>query len=199
MLLNSSRLFGCPVLSLHLGGPIGNVTGEIIDPNELKIIALKVKGPQAGRGEYGDILDVRSIREFSNIGMIIDSIDDLVSKGDVVKFDEIMDLNFAINGLNVKTKKGTKLGKVIDYIFDPETMTIMQFIVKRPVLKSFLDPELTINRSQISEVNDYELIVNDEEDKIKEKSKKQDFVPNFVNPFREGKFATNEASVEEDE
>ena len=27
----------------------------------------------------------------------------------------------------------------------------------------------------------------------------QDFVPNFVNPFREGKFATNEASVEEDE
>ncbi len=198
MLLNSSKLIGCPVLSLHLGGPIGSVVSEIVDPSELKIVALNVNGPQTGNGDYGDILDVRSIREFSNIGMIIDSIDDLVSKGEVVKFDKIIDLNFAVNGLNVVTKKGTKLGKVIDYTFDPETMTIMQFIVKRPLIKSFLDPELTINRSQIKEVNDYELIVNDEEDKIKEKAKKEDFVPNFVNPFREGKFATNEASIDDE-
>jgi sporulation protein YlmC with PRC-barrel domain len=116
-----------------------------------------------------------------------------------VRFDEVMDLNFAVVGLTVKTKNGTKLGKIIDYTFDPETMLIMQFIVKRPMIKSFLDPELTINRSQIKEVNDYEIIVKDEEEKIKAKAKKQDFVPNFINPFREGKFATNEASLEEDE
>lgn len=197
MLLNSSRLIGCPVLSLHLGGPIGTVVKEIVDPNDLKIIALKINGPQTGDGEHGDILDVRSVREFSNIGMIIDSIDDLVSYGDVVRFDKIIDLNFDIIGLNVKTKKGTKLGKVSDFTFDPETMEVLQFIVKRPLMKSFLDPELTISRTQIKEVNDYELIVNDEEEKIKEKSKKQDFVPNFVNPFREGKFATNEASIDD--
>lgn len=197
MLLNSSRLIGCPVLSLHLGGPIGTVIKEIVDPNDLKIIALKINGPQTGDGEHGDILDVRSVREFSNIGMIIDSIDDLVSYGDVVRFDKIIDLNFDIIGLNVKTKKGTKLGKVSDFTFDPESMEVLQFIVKRPLIKSFLDPELTISRTQIKEVNDYELIVNDEEEKIKEKSKKQDFVPNFVNPFRDGKFATNEASIDD--
>jgi len=197
MLLNSSRLIGCPVLSLHLGGPIGTVIKEIVDPNDLKIIALKINGPQTGDGEHGDILDVRSVREFSNIGMIIDSIDDLVSYGDVVRFDKIIDLNFDVIGLSVKTKKGTKLGKVSDFTFDPESMEVLQFIVKRPLIKSFLDPELTISRTQIKEVNDYELIVNDEEEKIKEKSKKQDFVPNFVNPFREGKFATNEASIDD--
>lgn len=198
MLLNSSKLIGCPVLSLHLGGPIGAVTSEIIDPNDLKIIALKVNGPQTGN-EYGDLLDVRSIREFSNIGMIIDSIDDLVSYGDVIKFDKIIDLNFNLIGLNVKTKKGTKLGKISDYTFDPNSMQIMQFVVKRPIMKSFLDPELIIGRSQIKEVNDYELIVKDEEEKVSKDSGKKDFVPNFVNPFREGKFATNEATVEKDD
>ena len=199
MLLNSSRLIGCPVLSLHLGGPIGRVTGEIVDPNDLKIIALNVDGPQTGDGDHGDILDVRSVREFSNIGMIIDSIDDLVSKGEVIKFDEIMDLNFNVIGLAVKTKKGKKLGKIVDYTFDPESMQIMQFIVKRPMMKSLLDPELVIGRSQIKEVNDYELIVKDDERKIQKESGKKDFVPNFVNPFRDSNLATNEATVEEDE
>ena len=199
MLLNSSRLIGCPVLSLHLGGPIGRVTGEVVDPNDLRIIAFNVDGPQTGDGDHGDILDVRSIREFSNIGMIIDSIDDLVSKGEVIKFDEIMDLNFSVIGLNVKTKKGKKLGKISDYTFDPETMQIMQFVVKRPFMKSFMDPELIIGRSQIKEVNDYELIVKDDEQKIQKESGKKDFVPNFVNPFRDSNLATNEATVEEDE
>ncbi len=198
MLLNSAKLIGCPVLSLHLGGPIGRVTGEIVDPNDLRIIALNVSGPQTGDGDHGDILDVRSIREFSNIGMIVDSIDDLVSKGEVIKFDEIIDLNFNVIGLNVKTKKGRKLGKVSEYTFDPESMQIMQFVVKRPFMKSFMDPELIIGRSQIKEVNDYEIIVKEEEEKIKKESGKKDFVPNFINPFRDSNLATNEAVVEED-
>ena len=197
MLLKSSRLIGCPVLSLHLGGPIGRVVSEVVDPENLKIIALNVDGPQTNDGEHGDILDLRSVREFSNIGMIIDSIDDLVSRGDVIKLDEIMDLNFNVIGLEVKTKKGTKLGKVIDYSFDPNTMEIVQFTVKRPLMKSFIDPELIIGRSQIKEVNDYELIVKDEEEKVKKESGRKDFVPNFVNPFRDGKLATNEATTKD--
>ena len=168
----------------------------IINPNDLKIMALRVDGPQTGDGEHGDLLNVSNIREFSNLGIIIDSIDDLVSDGDVVKLDEVIKLNFDVIGLNVKTKKGNKLGKVFDYTFNPESMLITQFIVKRPLLKAFLDPELVIGRSEIKEINDYELIVKDEEEKIKKDIKKQDFVPNFVNPFREGEFVTSESNLE---
>ena len=188
MLLNSNRLLGCPVLSLHLGGPIGVVSEIIINPNDLKIMALRVDGPQTSNGEYGDLLDISSVREFSNLGLIIDSIDDLVSDGDVIKLDDIIKLNFDVIGLTVKTKRGTKLGKVIDYTFNPESMLLAQFIVKRPLMKAFLDPELVIGRSEVKEINDYELIVKDEESKIKKDLKKQDFVPNFVNPFRDGNF-----------
>lgn len=197
MLISNSRLIGSPVLSLHIGGQIAQVTSEIIDPNDLKIIALNVDGPQTGDGEHGDILDVRSIREYSTLGMIIDSIDDLVSEEDVIKIAKVLALNFSLIGLTVKTKKGTKLGKIVDYTFDTETFSVMQLIVKRPVIKSIIDPELTIGRSEIKEVNDYEVIVKDEEDKIRKKATKQDFIPNFVNPFREGTFATSDIETKE--
>ena len=107
-----------------------------------------------------------------------------------------MKLNFSLIGLTVKTKKGTKLGKVIDYTFDSETFSVIQLIVKRPVMKAILDPELVIGRSEIKEVNDYEIIVKDEENKIRQRATKQDFVPNFVNPFKEGAFAPSETSEE---
>ena len=196
MLINGSRLIDCPVLSLHIGGQIARVTSEVIDPNDLKIIALNVDGPQTGDGEHGDILDTRSIREYSNLGLIIDSIDDLVLETDVIKISKVLQLNFSLIGLNVKTKKGTKLGKVIDYTFDTETFSVLQLIVKRPIMKSLLDPELVIGRSEIKEVNDYEIIVKDEEDKIRKRATKQDFVPNFVNPFRDGVFAQSELEEE---
>ena len=106
----------------------------------------------------------------------------------MIKLDNIIKLNFDVIGLTVKTKRGTKLGKVIDYTFNPESMLLAQFIVKRPLIKAFLDPELVIGRSEVKEINDYELIVKDEEAKIKKDLKKQDFVPNFVNPFRDGNF-----------
>ena len=51
-------------------------------------------------------------------------------------------------------------------------------------MKSLMDPELTIPRKEIIEVTDYKVIVKDEEKVIKEKAEKEDFIPNFVNPFR---------------
>lgn len=194
--MNGSKLIGSPVMSLHIGGQIARVVNEIVDPSDLKIIALDVDGPQTGDGEHGDILDTRSIREYSSLGLIVDSIDDFVLAEDVVKLQKVIELNFSLIGLAVKTKKGTKLGKVVDYTFDTETASVMQLIVKRPVMKSIIDPELIIGRSEIKEVNDYEIIVKDEEDKIRKKTMKQDFIPNFVNPFRDGAFATFETEEE---
>jgi uncharacterized protein YrrD len=72
MLINATKLIGFPVLSLHVGGPVAKVTSIIVDPNDLSIIAFKVDGPTIGRDDIGTILEASSVREFSNIGMIID-------------------------------------------------------------------------------------------------------------------------------
>ncbi len=60
MLINGSRLIGCPILSLHVGGAIAHVSDVIIDPNDLKIIGFRVSGSLV-RGEVGDVLPVDSV------------------------------------------------------------------------------------------------------------------------------------------
>ncbi len=192
MLINGSKLKSLKILSLHVGGPVASIKRAVIDPSNLKIIAFDVDGPIIHNGEAGNILDATDIREVANIGLIIDSADDLVAQEDVIKIDNIMKLNFDLVGLKVKTKSGSKLGKIEDFVLDTETFTIHQLIVHRPAAKAFLDPELIVPRDEIVEVNDYEVIVKDEKKAAKKKASApaKDFVPNFVNPFREPTFST---------
>ncbi len=189
MLVVGSKLLGFPVLSLHVGGEVARTRAPIIDPEGLKIIGYEIEGPLV-RGDVGDIMDVADVREYSNRGLIVDSTDEFVVRGDVVRMDKVMGLNFRLVGLKVETVDGRNLGKVADYTIDTDSFVVFQLIVKRPVMKAFLDPELTINRSQIVEVDDYKVVVKNEDEKVKVPAKKaaKDFKPNFVNPFREPAF-----------
>lgn len=183
MLVMNSRLISAPVLSVQAGGPIGKITSTIIDPNDLKIIAFRLEGPLVNRQQ--NLLDVRSIREYSNYGFVIDDIDELIGPDDVIKISDILKLNFDLLNLKVETKKGNKLGKVQDFTVTSEDFIVQQIIVKRPAVKALIDPELTISRKEIVEITDYKVIIKDEEKVLKQKAEKEDFVPNFVNPFRE--------------
>ncbi len=191
MLVNNSRLIGYPILSLHVGGRIAHIVETIVDPDTLKVIACRLEGPLIGE-EAGDILPVASIREFSRLGMIVDSADEFVNSDDIVRIKELLDYNFSLIGLKAETKKCKKLGKVSDFTIEPESWQVQQLIVQRPMMQSFIDPELTIARSQISEINDYKVIVKDSTAKSKSKAQKPaaNFSPNFINPFREPDFAT---------
>ena len=188
MLVYNSKLIGTPILSVQASGPIGSVGEPIIDPNSLKILAFRIAGPLVSGPE--NLLDINSIREYSNLGMVIDSIDELISADDVVKISKVLELNFSLIDLKVETKKGSKLGKVIDFTLSSEDFVVKQLIVKRPLMKSFTDSELVIPRSEIVEITDYKIIVKDEEKVIKARATKEDFIPNFVNPFREPGFAS---------
>ena len=182
MLIYHSKLSNFPVLSVQDSGRIATIVRPIIDPDNLQIIAFRAFGAIGENG--GNILDAKSIREYSNLGVVIDSRDEFVNDTDVVKIKNVLELNFDLIGLKVETKKGSKLGRIIDYTVTENDFLVQQVIVKRPTIKSFLDPELTIPRAEIIEVTDDKIIVKDEEKKIKERAMKEDFVPNFVNPFR---------------
>ncbi len=201
MLINGSHLLGFPILSLHVGGEVARVIESIIDPDNLKVIAFRVEGALVGRDGVGDILPVDGIREVSSLGFIIDSIDELVDGEEVVRIKKVLDLNFSLTGLKVVTKKHEKLGKVSEFVVIAEDWQIYQLIVQRPLMKSFLDPELIIPRSRILEVNDYEVIIKSEKEAAKTKTTTDasaDFIPNFVNPFREPDFAPDSRIVRSD-
>ena len=190
MLVLGSKLLNYPIMSLHVGGEIARTSEVVIDPDGLKVAAYTLTGPTIGNGEYGDILEVSDIREFSNLGMIIDSADVLVYRQDVIRLDRIMSLNFNLVGLRVVSEDGKKIGRVSDYTVDSNSFMVYQIIVRRPFIKSALDPELTINRSQIIEIDDYKITIRHEKEKIAIKEHPKEFVPNFVNPFREPNYAS---------
>ena len=182
MLTYNSKLIGTPILSVQASGAIASIAAPVVNPDNLKILAFKLQGPIVNAAN--NILDVKSVREYSPLGLVIDDNDELIGPEDVVKIKEVLALNFDLIGLKVETKKGSKLGKIIDFSLTSEDFTIQQIIVKRPTIKSFMDPELTIHRREIVEITDYKVIVKDEEKVIKARAAKEDFVPNFVNPFR---------------
>ena len=186
MILEASKLIGFRILSLRSGGVISTIESIIVDPNDLKILGFFLNKNTVSF-DSGAILDVRSIREFSHLGMIIDSDEELLNVGDVVKIDEMVKLNFQPINFKVKTQNKANIGTVMDYTVDVNDFYIQQLIVKRPILKSFIDPELIINRSEILEINDEAIIVKDElaKQKGREKLEQEEFVPNFVNPFRQ--------------
>lgn len=198
MLVHSSQLIGTTILSLQSSGPIGQIESVIIDPDTLKIVAFRLHGALISRSP-NNLLDVKSIREYSHYGMVIDSIDELVADDDVVKISEVLALNFDLIDLKVETKKHSRLGKISDYTVNPDDFMIQQIIVKRPPLKAFLDPELTISRKEIIKVTDDKIIVKDEEKVLKRRAEKEDFIPNFVNPFRGQDFIPIENNKKERE
>lgn len=183
MLVSANRLIGTPILSMQATAQIATVESAIVDPDTLKIIAFALGGGVVGKSP-AYILDVKSIREYSRYGMVIDSIDELVEPDDVIRISQVLGLNFSLIDLKVETKKGSKLGKITDYTVTDDNFTVQQIIVKRPFIKGLMDPELTIPRKEIVEVTDYKVIVKDEEKVIRARAEKEDFVPNFVNPFR---------------
>lgn len=182
MLIYANRLVGTPILSMQAAGNIGYISALVVDPDSLKIIAFYAHGATPSRTQ--NILDTKSIREYSALGAVIDSADEFVEKDDVIKISKVIDLRFSLIGLKVETKKGTKLGKIIDFTVTDDNFTVEQLIVKRPTLKSFLDPELTIPRTEIVEITDDKVVVRDEEKTIRARAENEDFIPNFVNPFR---------------
>lgn len=179
MLISVDDVIGANILSLHMTSRIGTVRDLIINPNNLEVIALVV---DRLRRSDEIVLPVASVREFSKMGLIIDSEDEFVGAGDVVKIAEIIKLDFQLKNLNVRTNSGKKLGYVKDFLLSTNDFAIERLVVHRPVLFSLSDAEFYIARSQIIKVTNRNLIV---EDLAEKNTEEEDFIPNFVNPFRQ--------------
>ena len=179
MLFPSDRLINIPVMGLQTGSELARTKSALIDPRNLKIVAYELIGHRLE--QQPSLLLIEDIREISDIGIIIDSSDEFIGVEDVIKIHEIYDLHFSVFDKIVKDEKNNKLGKVIDYSMEPSSFIIKQLIVKRPLLKSFSDTELVIDRTQIIEVNDTTIIINHDE---REPAPAERAVKAFANPFR---------------
>ena len=182
MLILASNLSNTPVMSLQTGSQLARTGRAIIDPSNLQILAYELKANTFLNQEM--LVRIADIRELSRVGFIVDSGEDFILPDDVFKIKEILDLNFNLLDLRVEDEKKRK---IIDYTISLSNFSVQQLIVKRPFIKSFSDPTLTIHRSQIIEINDNKIVIQSEEESVPQKSaeKTENFVPNYVNPFRD--------------
>lgn len=180
MLILGSRLKNLSVMGLQTGSELAVTKQAVIDPRNLSIIAYRVEGPLLGGAE--SYLRVEDARELSDIGFIIDSIDDFVAPDDVIKLREVLDLNFRIDGIKVIDEKRHTIGKVVDYTLEAGGFTIQQLTVKRPLIKRFNDTELLIHRSQITEITDTTIIIHSETEMPEHTAVSTP--GSYVNPFR---------------
>jgi hypothetical protein len=167
-------------MGLQTGSELARISRPVINPHNLEIVAYEVEGPLLDL--HPSLLRIADVREFSEIGIIIDSSDEFVSPDDIIKLSEIYNLHFTLEGMTVVNEKHRKLGKVIGYTIETGGFLIQQLSVKRPLLQSLNDTELLIHRTQITEINDHEIIVKSQATVPEPVS--QSVRTAYVNPFR---------------
>lgn len=192
MLLAFDRLIDIPVMSLQTGGQLARTKQPLINPDNLMIVAYELEGPSLDTTP--SFLRVADVRELSNLGMIVDSSEEFIGIDDVIKIREIYDLNFELIGKPVIDQKKHKLGKVIGYAVEPGSFLIKQLAVRRPLLKSFTDTELLIDRTQIMEISDSVIVIKNDERQPAPVKRAQEA---FTNPFR-GQSTRPTESIESD-
>jgi uncharacterized protein YrrD len=180
MLLAGSRLLNAPIMGLQTGSELARMREPVINPATLEIVAYIVEGPLLDKKP--SLLRIADVREFSDIGVIVDSSDEFVAPEDVIKLEEIYKLHFSPVGMNVIDEKRHKLGKVDGYTIETGGFVIQQLSVKKPLLKSFNEPQLLIHRTQITEINNDAIVVHSREKKpapVMQSVRSQ-----YANPFR---------------
>lgn len=180
MLLAGSRLINAPVMGLQTGSELARTSQAVIDPRNLEIVAYEVEGPLLDL--HPSLLRIADVREFSDIGIIVDSSEEFVSPDDIIKLGDTYSLHFTLEGMTVVDEKHHKLGKVIGYTVETGGFLIQQLSVKRPLLKSLNDTELLVHRTQITEINDREIVVHSQATVPEPVG--QSVRTAYVNPFR---------------
>lgn len=175
-------------MSLQTGTKLAITKSPIIDPSNLKIMAYEVDGPMLN--ERPSFIRIADIREFSSVGLIVDSNDEFIGVKDVISIQKLHELGFQLIGMKVVDEFKQKLGKVYDYSLDANGFIIQQLNVKPGGLKSLADTELLVHRSQIIEINNQNIIVKTAARKLAPINTDK---LTYLNPFRSSSPQTNES------
>jgi uncharacterized protein YrrD len=158
MLRLSSYYYDRKILSLRTGGPVGHALSPVINPNNLKIEGWYATAIHE-REQY--IVPTSEVRDIIDKGIVVDDHSALTPVDDMVRMKDIIQLGFEIIGKTVKSERKRTLGKVESYAVDETSYGIQKLYVNQSFFRNFSTQQLVIDRSQIIEINDRFVIVND--------------------------------------
>ena len=150
------------VMSLRTGGPVASIVKPIINPNNLYIEGWFVKDSVTNEEL---ILLSNDVREILPQGFAINDYSDLSQVEDLVRLKEFIELNFGLLGLKVQSESGKNYGKINDYAFETNNFYIQKLYAGQPLVKSLGGGNLSIDRSQIIEVTNKRIVIEDPTEK----------------------------------
>lgn len=159
MLQLSGALLNRPILSLRTNAQVGTALQPIINPNNLKIEGFYCEDKFNKKKQ--SVLLYQDIRDVMAQGIIVNDHDALSDPSELVRLQDIMKLNFALIGKPVVTVSKTKIGKVNDFATEVETMYIQKLYIGQGLIKNLTGGSLSVDRSQIVEITNNRVIIND--------------------------------------
>lgn len=157
MLQLTGMIINRPVMSLRTGTQVATALTPIINPNNLKIEGFWCR---AGRRKQLVLLS-QDIRDSLPQGLVVNDEDVLTEQDELVRLKPIIQIKFELLGKTVETSSGRKLGKVNDYATDTDSMFIKKLYVAQPLYRNLGGGHLGIDRTQIIEITDKKIVVQD--------------------------------------
>lgn len=145
-------------MSLRTGQQVAIAHVPIINPNNLKIEGFYCND-RFTKAQL--VLLYQDIRDIIPQGFVIDDHDVLTPADELVRLKDVMQLDFTLIGKPVVTISKERVGKVSDYATELETMYIQKIYVSQSVFKSLAGGNLGVDRSQINEITDRKIIINE--------------------------------------
>lgn len=145
-------------MSLRTGGPIAVVKSAVINPNNLFIEAWVVED---NRSHEELILLSSDVREVLSQGFAINDHEVLSTPDELIRLKDVLEMNFGLIGLKVNSESGHRYGKVADYAFETGSMYIQKLYASQSVVRSFSGGSLSIDRTQIIEVTNRRVVIED--------------------------------------
>ena len=131
----------------------------IFNPNNLKIEGFFCSDSFDRKQTL--VLLYQDIRDIIPQGFVVNDHDVLSEPEELVRLKDLMDLHFDVLGKHVQTVSKQKIGKVVDYATEVNTMFVQKIYVSQSLLKNFAGGNLGIDRTQIVEITDRKIIVQD--------------------------------------
>jgi sporulation protein YlmC with PRC-barrel domain len=158
MLQLSNVLLNRPIMSLRTGSKVATTTTPIINPNNLKIEGFFCMD-SLSKDQL--VLVEQDIREIIPQGLVVNDHDVLLEPEELVRLHKIMNIGFDPIGRAVITVSKQRIGKVIDYATDTESMYIQKLYVSQSFFRHLAKGNLGIDRSQIQEITPKYIIIQD--------------------------------------
>ena len=153
---------GTNVMSLRTGSAVGTITAPIINPNNLYIEGWYIKEP---RSNDHMVLLSNDIRDVLPQGFAINDQESLSQPQDLIRLKDILELNFKLLNLKVTSESGKNYGKINDYAFETKNFFIQKLYVGQSLVKNFSGGSLSVDRSQIIEVTNKRVVIEDPTEK----------------------------------